>query len=104
MGLAWLNIFWGLQLREYGWFVIACALVAMVGMAAVWIGWSLGWIKWGSRVRNVLKKQHAVPSAEEERGREELLRDGGNEFALDDLEDEEEDEDNEIMKAKDNKL
>ena len=104
MGLAWLNIFWGLQLRGYNWFVVGCALAAMVGMAAAWIAWSWGWLRWGANRGRQSAKHHVVPSAEEEQGREGLMRGDDRDFALDSLhDDEDEDEDGEQTEIAKNK-
>lgn len=91
MVLAWVNIWLGLRLRHYGFFVMVPAIVAMIGMAMAWTLWGLGFLRWGSTARGKGAK-NMVPRTEAA-DREGLMRGNEDDFALDDLEEEEDDDD-----------
>ena len=93
MGVAWVNVFLGLRLREYNWFVVGLAVAAMGGMAVVWTGWGIGMIGFGKGGWLRGRKQGGVSSVREEGGREGLMRAAADDFALDDLGDEEDEDD-----------
>ena len=84
MGVSWVNILIGLVLRDYHFLVQAGAGVAMLCFVVLWMLWGLG----------VIDASSTIGSGRINEGdaREGLMTNVGNEFALDDFDEQSEGE------------